>query len=94
VIETTSFRVGAVRDIDEALEEGPVRLHQSGTRWCRHPLTGDSTFAYARLEPPVDPALGIVTYSARGRVAVRSRLQELARWVTRTGLAAAEASAR
>jgi len=50
-----------------------VRFHQSGTRRCHHPLVGDFTLAYGRLELPADPALGIVTYSAEAGVAVRSR---------------------
>ena len=68
-----------------------VRFHRSGTKRMHHPLVGDITLAYERLELPADPGLAIVTYSAEPGSPSADALLELARWaVTRTKLAVAQ----
>lgn len=65
-----------------------VRFHRSGTKRMRHPLVGDLTLAYERLELPADAGLAIVTYSAEPGSPSQTALTELARWSsTRTRLA-------
>jgi transcriptional regulator with XRE-family HTH domain len=59
-----------------------VRFHRSGTKRFRHPLVGDITLAYDRLELPADPGLSIVTYSAEPGSPSEGALAELARWST------------
>lgn len=72
-----------------------VRFHRSGTKRFRHPLVGDLTLAYERLELPADPGLGIVTYSAEPGSPSEAALTELARWVsTRDRLATADVEPR
>ena len=67
-----------------------VRFHRSGTKRMHHPLVGDLTLAYERLELPADPGLAIVTYSAEPGSASEKRLRELATWAaTRDQLAGA-----
>ena len=57
-----------------------VRFHTTGTKRLRHPLVGELTLTYERLELPADPGLAIVTYVAEPRSPSEERLQELARW--------------
>jgi hypothetical protein len=57
-----------------------VRFHRSGTKRMHHPLVGDLTLAYERLELPADPGLAIVTYSAEPGSPSESALKELAGW--------------
>jgi transcriptional regulator with XRE-family HTH domain len=57
-----------------------VRFHRSGVKRFHHPLVGDLTLAYERLELPTDPGLGIVTYSAEPGTTSDEALHELARW--------------
>ena len=45
-----------------------------------HPLVGDLTLAYERLELPADPGLAIVTYSAEPGSPSEAALAELDRW--------------
>jgi transcriptional regulator with XRE-family HTH domain len=59
-----------------------VRFHRSGTKRIHHPLVGDLTLVYERLELPADPGLAIVTYSAEPRSTSEARLRELARWAS------------
>jgi transcriptional regulator with XRE-family HTH domain len=67
-----------------------VRFHRSGTKRMRHPLVGDVTLAYERLELPADQGLALVTYSAEPGSASEAALGELARWAsTRDRLAVA-----
>ena len=69
-----------------------VRFHRSGTKRIRHPLVGDMTLSYERLELPADPGLALVTYSAEPGSPSEGRLRELASWAaTRTRLATADA---
>ena len=68
-----------------------VRFHRSGTKRFRHPLVGELTLAYERLELPADPGLAIVTYSAEPGSPSEAALRELARWAsTRERLATAD----
>jgi len=68
-----------------------VRFHRSGTKRFRHPLVGELTLAYERLELPADPGLGLVTYSAEPGSTSEAALRDLARWAsTRARLATAE----
>jgi hypothetical protein len=67
-----------------------VRFHRSGTKRFRHPLVGDLTLSYERLDMPADPGLAIVTYSAEPGSRSEAALAELARWAaTRFRLATA-----
>jgi len=59
-----------------------VRFHRSGTKRIRHPLVGDLTLSYERLELPADPGLVIVTYSAEPGSRSEAALAELARWAS------------
>jgi hypothetical protein len=68
-----------------------VRFHRSGTKRMHHPLVGDLTLDYERLELPADLGLAIVTYSAERGSASEKRLRELATWAaTRDQLARAD----
>jgi transcriptional regulator with XRE-family HTH domain len=69
-----------------------VRFHRSGTKRVRHPLVGELTLAYERLELPADPGLAMVTYSAEPGSPSEERLAELGRWAAaRDRLATADA---
>ncbi len=69
-----------------------VRFHRSGTKRIHHPLVGDLTLSYERLELPSDPGLAIVTYSAEPGSRSEERLRELKDWSsTRARLAVVEA---
>ena len=71
-----------------------VLVHRSGTKRFHHPLIGDLTLAYERLDLPADPGLVIVTYSAEPDSPSAAALFELARWsVTRARLSSVEAEA-
>jgi transcriptional regulator with XRE-family HTH domain len=59
-----------------------VRFHRSGTKRFRHPLVGELTLAFERLELPADPGLAIVTYSAEPGSSSEAALVELARWAS------------
>jgi transcriptional regulator with XRE-family HTH domain len=70
-----------------------VRFHRTGTKRLRHPLVGDLTLTYERLELPADAGLAIVTYMAEPGSASEMRLQDLARWSeTRERLVATNAN--
>jgi transcriptional regulator with XRE-family HTH domain len=56
-----------------------VRFHRSGTKRMHHPLVGDLTLAYERLELPADPGLAIVTYSAEPGSPSEAALSALAK---------------
>jgi hypothetical protein len=56
---------------------GSSRFHRSGTERIHHPLVGDVTLSYERLELPSDTGLAIVTYSAERGSPSEARLQEL-----------------
>jgi transcriptional regulator with XRE-family HTH domain len=71
-----------------------VRFHRSGTKRFRHPLVGELTLTYDRLELPADPGLAIVTYSAEPGSTSEAALEELRRWAaTREELTAAQSTA-
>jgi len=57
-----------------------VRFHRSGIKRMHHPLVGELTLAYERLELPADPGLAIVTYTAEPGSSSESALRELAAW--------------
>src|SRR3954451_23694678 len=59
-----------------------VRFHRSGIKRFRHPLVGDLTLTYERLELAADPGLAIVTYSAEPGSSSEAALAELVRWAT------------
>ena len=70
-----------------------VLVHRSGTKRFRHPLVGDLTLAYERLDLPADPGLVIVTYSAEPGSASEEALLELGHWSgTRARLASARSA--
>jgi hypothetical protein len=69
-----------------------VRFHRTGTKRMHHPLVGDITLAYERLELPADPGLALVTYSAEPGSVSEAALAELSSWAaTRDRLASAHA---
>jgi transcriptional regulator with XRE-family HTH domain len=57
-----------------------VRFHRTGSKRIHHPLVGDITLAYERLELPADPGLALVSYSAEPGSSSESALKELAGW--------------
>ena len=66
-----------------------VRFHRSGIKRFVHPLVGELTLTYERLELAADPGLAIVTYSAEPGSPTEAALAELASWAsTRERLAA------
>jgi hypothetical protein len=70
-----------------------VRFHRSGTKRFRHPLVGELTLAYERLELPADQGLAIVSYSAEPGSPSETALAELSKWAaTRSRLATADAA--
>jgi transcriptional regulator with XRE-family HTH domain len=71
-----------------------VRFHRSGTKRMHHPLVGDLTLAYERLDLPADAGLALVTYSAEPGSRSEAALRELARWAsTRERLTTADVGA-
>jgi transcriptional regulator with XRE-family HTH domain len=67
-----------------------VLVHRSGIKGFHHPLVGDLTLAYERLDLPADPGLVIVTYSAEPGSTSEAGLLELESWsATRARLSAA-----
>ena len=69
-----------------------VFVHRSGTKRFHHPLVGDLTLAFERLDLPADPSLVIVTYSAEPGSPSEEALRELERWsTTRARLSSVEA---
>jgi hypothetical protein len=80
----------AVRAKDSYLSAQFRRL--AGAKQFHHPLVGDLTLAFESLEPPADPGLWLLTYSAEHGSASERALDELARWgATRTRLSAIQA---
>ncbi len=59
-----------------------VRFHRSGTKRFVHPLVGELTLTYERLELAADPGLAIVTYSAEPGSPTEAALAELRRWAS------------
>ncbi len=47
-----------------------------------HPLVGELTLTFERLELPADPGLAIVTYSAEPGSTSEANLAELVRWAS------------
>jgi transcriptional regulator with XRE-family HTH domain len=72
-----------------------VRFHRTGTKRMRHPLVGDITLSYERLELPADPGLALVTYSAEPDSASEEALRELEGWSsTRARLAGVQGKSK
>jgi transcriptional regulator with XRE-family HTH domain len=70
-----------------------VRFHRTGTKRFRHPLVGELTLTYERLELPADPGLAMVAYSAEPASTSESALRELRRWAEmRQGTKASQAA--
>ena len=70
-----------------------VLVHRSGTKSFHHPLVGDLTLAYERLDLPADAGLVIVTYSAEPGSTSEEALRELERWsATRARLSSARST--
>jgi len=59
-----------------------VRLHRSGIKRFVHPLVGELTLTFERLELPADPGLAIITYSAEPGTPSEANLAELVRWAS------------
>lgn len=60
-----------------------VRFHRSGTKRFHHPLVGDLTLTYERMDLPADPGLHLVTYSAEPGTPSAERLRELREWTSK-----------
>ena len=72
-----------------------VLVHRSGVKRFHHPLVGDLTLAYERLDLPADSGLVIVTYTAEPGSASEDALRELERWSsTRARLAMVDTEAQ
>jgi transcriptional regulator with XRE-family HTH domain len=57
-----------------------VRFHNSGTKTFRHPVVGELTLNFERLDLPTDPGLAIVTYTAEPGSRSAEGLALLASW--------------
>jgi len=72
-----------------------VLVHRSGAKRFHHPLVGDLTLAYERLDLPAHSGLVIVTYTAEPGSPSEDALRELERWSsTRARLAMVETEAQ
>ncbi|MEZ4597525.1 MAG: helix-turn-helix domain-containing protein [Chloroflexota bacterium] len=60
-----------------------VRFHRSGTKRFHHPLVGDLTLTYERMDLPADPGLHLVTYSAEPGTPSAERMRELREWTSK-----------
>ncbi len=60
----------------------PSAISRGTPKRIRHPLVGDLTLAYERLELPADAGLAIVTYSAEPGSPSEAALAELACWAS------------
>lgn len=60
----------------------PVNLHRAGVKRFRHPLVGDLTLDFERVELPGDPGQKLLLYSAEPGSPSRERLDLLASWTT------------
>ena len=70
-----------------------VRFHRSGIKRFLHPLVGELTLTYERLELAADPGLAIVTYSGEPGSQTEAALAQLRDWAsTRDRLVAVEAA--
>jgi transcriptional regulator with XRE-family HTH domain len=58
----------------------PVNLHRTGVKRFHHPLVGDLTLDFERLELDTDPGQRLVIYSAEPASPTRERLDLLASW--------------
>ncbi len=68
-----------------------VRFHRSGIKRFVHPLVGELTLTYERLELAADPGLAVVTYSGEPGSPTEAALAELRAWAsTRERLAEAQ----
>jgi hypothetical protein len=57
-----------------------VRFHNTGTKDFHHPVVGDITLTYNRLELPADPGLMIMTYVAEPGSKSEEALNLLGSW--------------
>ena len=72
-----------------------VLVHRSGAKRFHHPLVGDLTLAYERLDLPAHSGLVIVTYTAEPGSPSEDALRELERWSsTRARLAMVDTEAQ
>jgi hypothetical protein len=60
----------------------PVNLHRIGTKRFHHPMVGDLTLDFERVELAGDPGQRMTFYSAEPGSPSRERLDLLASWVT------------
>jgi transcriptional regulator with XRE-family HTH domain len=60
----------------------PVNLHRIGTKRFHHPMVGDLTLDFERVELAGDPGHRMTLYSAEPGSPSRERLDLLASWVT------------
>lgn len=58
----------------------PVNLHRTGIKRFHHPLVGELTLDFERLELDADPGQRLVIYSAEFATPTRERLDLLASW--------------
>ena len=61
-----------------------VRFHDTGTKDFRHPLVGEITLTYNRMELAADPGLAITIYTAEPNSKSAEALSLLASWAATT----------
>jgi transcriptional regulator with XRE-family HTH domain len=59
-----------------------VRLHRTGVKRFHHPIVGELTLDFERLDLPGDPGQKLLVYSAEPASPSRERLDLLASWTT------------
>jgi transcriptional regulator with XRE-family HTH domain len=59
-----------------------VKLHRTGVKRFRHPLVGDLTLDFERVDLPGDPGQKMLFYSAEPASPSRERIDLLASWAT------------
>jgi transcriptional regulator with XRE-family HTH domain len=57
-----------------------VRIHQTGSKLVHHPVVGDLTLTFERMELAADPGLNFLTYSAEPGSKSKEALNLLASW--------------
>jgi hypothetical protein len=69
-----------------------VLLHRTGIKHFRHPVVGELHLSYEVMEPPADPGLTLVAFSAEAGSPADDALKLLAGWAATHHLAEAQAT--
>jgi transcriptional regulator with XRE-family HTH domain len=70
-----------------------VRLHRTGTKRFRHPVVGDLTVGFNKVDLPADPGLAMTVYTAEPGSPSAEKLTLLASWAATDAQPAHEATA-